>query len=361
MGVVPGVMWGTVVQRWKSTLAHSPITIPRVGCLSTVTGLLEPLIRRGQVCSRVCDTRSYKLGGESVDWSDIRARLENLAQHYPEWRPALPLWEAVLHGLQDTLWEAAVPQPCPDRPAAAPLLAGAIFHIDARRLSRWVHSLARLTRQNTGLGQASLSRVAFQPEDTLKLLEATLCQESVRLTALATALEINTGALEALTHLALMPLLHACRRCLAAQRPPAWSYGYCPLCGAWPTLAEVLGLEHTRTLRCARCGLGWRTNWLCCPYCDETDHQRLGVLRLEQPGLTYQIDVCTTCQGYLKTRSALQALPAYAIALEDLATVALDLAALARGYTRPERLPYALASRVVESPAHRRTLLGWHV
>jgi FdhE protein len=301
------------------------------------------------------------LSGESVDWRDIRARLEHLAQHYPEWQPALPLWEAVLHGLDDAMWEEPVPQLCLDRPVAAPLLAGALCHVDARRLSRWVRSLAKLSRQNTVPGQAALHRVAFQPEDTLKLLEAALCQEHGRLTALAATLGADPYTLAAMAHLAVVPLLHACRRRLAAQLPTAWPYGYCPLCGAWPTLAEVLGLAHTRTLRCARCGVAWRTSWLCCPYCDETDHQRLGVLRLEQPGTTYQIDVCATCNGYLKTHTTLQALPAYAVALEDLATIEFDLAALARGYTRPAPLRYALASHLVASPARRRTLLGWHV
>jgi FdhE protein len=300
------------------------------------------------------------LSQASSNWSDMRARLERLAQHYPEWQPALQLWEAVLRVLDDAMWGEAVPQPCPDRPVAAPLLAGTICHVDARRVSRWVRSLARLSRKNMAPGQAALRRVDFQPQDILALLEAALCQESTRLTALAEALGANADALAALAHLAVMPLLHACQRRLAAQIPHAWPYGYCPLCGAWPTLAEVLGLEHTRTLRCARCGAAWRTSWLLCPYCDETDHQRLSVLRLEQPSTTY-LDVCATCKGYLKTHTVLQALPAYAVALEDLATIALDLVALERGYARPEQPRYALASRLVASPARPRTILGWHV
>jgi FdhE protein len=90
------------------------------------------------------------------------------------------------------------------------------------------------------------------------------------------------------------------------------------------------------------------------------DHQRLGVLLPEQNGPTGQIDTCTTCQGYLKTHTTLQALPAYAVALQDLATIALDVAALDRGYARPERPGYALACRLVTSSARRRTIFGWY-
>jgi len=34
----------------------------------------------------------------------------------------------------------------------------------------------------------------------------------------------------------------------------AWQQGYCPVCGAWPILAELRGVELARYLRCAACG-----------------------------------------------------------------------------------------------------------
>jgi FdhE protein len=81
--------------------------------------------------------------------------------------------------------------------------------------------------------------------------------------------------------------------------------------------------------------LSWRTAWLRCPYCGETDHQRLGVLIPAAPGATGTVETCATCTGYLKTRATLQALPAYAVALEELAMIELDMVALERGFTRP--------------------------
>src|SRR5262245_6055767 len=128
---------------------------------------------------------SHTLSRESTRWHDIRGRLESLAHQYPEWQPSLPLWPTMLYALDDPVWEEAVPPPCPDRPATAPLLAGVVCHVDARRVSRWVYSLTKLAGQNTAPGQAALLRVNFHQEDVLALLEAALCQEHARLTALA--------------------------------------------------------------------------------------------------------------------------------------------------------------------------------
>src|SRR5438552_1345771 len=62
-------------------------------------------------------------------------------------------------------------------------------------------------------------------------------------------------------------LLRACGRQLQTHIPSGWSRGYCPVCGAWPVLAELRGLERTRCLRCGRCGVDWQRPWLACVYC----------------------------------------------------------------------------------------------
>ena len=161
---------------------------------------------------------------KSTSWHDMHERLETLAQHYPEWQPSLQLWQAILYALDDPMWEAAVPQPCPDRPAAAPLLTGMVCHVDARRVGRWVRSLAKLARQNTAPGQAALLRMDVHQEDVLALLEAALCQDHTRLSALAEARGAPPHALAAMAHLAVMPLLQACGGRLASQVPQVWPY-----------------------------------------------------------------------------------------------------------------------------------------
>src|SRR5262245_9422427 len=120
---------------------HSPTIIPRVGSPLTVVQCQTLLARQGKVCSRMQDIRSHRLRRESTSWHDIRERLDSLAQQYPEWQPSLQLWQAILYALDDPVWEEAVLQPCPDRPASAPLLAGMVCYLDARKVGRWVRSL----------------------------------------------------------------------------------------------------------------------------------------------------------------------------------------------------------------------------
>src|SRR3989475_10710435 len=75
-----------------------------------------------------------------------------------------------------------------------------------------------------------------------------------RLTAGAGA---DPQAVRVVGQMAVLPLLQACGRGLTPEVPVTWWEGYCPLCGAWPVVAEYTGLERKRQLRCGRCGTGW--------------------------------------------------------------------------------------------------------
>jgi FdhE protein len=295
----------------------------------------------------------------SARWNDIRTRLEALHQQYPQWQAVLTVWEASLRALDDPMWQAMVLQLCTDRPAAAPLLAGATLGVDARRVHRWVDRLVAVVGKHAAADTPALTKGHLSQENALALLEAALCQNQTRLASLSTVSGISPPALASFAHLAVLPLLQACGQFLAPQISPAWSSTYCPICGAWPALAEVRGLEQTRRLRCARCGADWHTAWLRCAYCGEGDHQRLGALMPEANGEARKVETCATCKGYLKTQATLQALPAYAVALEDLATVALDMVALDRGFTRPAPPGYALASCLTTQPGRLRAVFGW--
>ena len=62
-----------------------------------------------------------------------------------------------------------------------------------------------------------------------------------------------------------------------------------------------------------------------------------------------KVEVCDTCKGYLKGVTTVRPLAAWAILLDDLMTVHLDVAALERGYQRPERPGHALEARLTTS------------
>lgn len=276
----------------------------------------------------------------------FRSRLDTFTQQHPEWRPWLVLLEETLHVLAEPVWTDATPRLRSDRPGTAPLLHGAELLVDGRRARSWVHRLVKTATKGEGpMAAADLDRL-----DALALLEAAVCQDHPRIQTLADRIGIGAQVLETVAQLAVLPLLQACGRHLANQASSSWSFGYCPVCGAWPTLAELRGLERIRRFRCARCGGNWGTTWLRCPYCDEADHRKLGFLLPEGSEETRKVETCATCRGYIKTLTTLQGSPPSAVILEDLSTVDLDVVALERAYKRPERPGYVLEMRLIERP-----------
>src|SRR2546425_11456281 len=192
--------------------------------------------------------------------------------------------------------------------------------------------------------------------DTLALFEAAVSQDVDRLDDLAQVVRDNRGVLRILAPIIAMPMLHACRRAWADRVPTGWASGDCPVCGGWPSLAEIRGLDGSRHLRCGGCGGDWRTEWLLCPFCGERDHGNLGSLVSPESLERQKIEVCDGCRGYLKTLTTLVPIPPAHVVLQDLATLVLDVAALEKGYRRPSaRRP--LAINVVAQPRRLRALL----
>jgi FdhE protein len=158
----------------------------------------------------------------------------------------------------------------------------------------------------------------------------------------AAAAGTDAGLLAVVAQLAVVPLLSACATRFRDQISATWLHGYCPICGAWPALAETRGLDRSRRLRCGRCSSDWAIPVLRCPYCDEMRHAQLHALVPEADEHTRRVDVCETCKGYVKTFATLQALPFRSLATMDLATVELDIMAQDRGYARPSHVAYPM-------------------
>ena len=141
--------------------------------------------------------------------------------------------------------------------------------------------------------------------------------------------------------LAVGPFAHALQRVtlgnagdenvIAAR--DAWNRGYCPACGSWPALAEFAG-GH-RVLRCSFCAVGWELTAYGCIYCRERAKPFVTAAPdLERP--TRRVEICGSCAGYLKTVDAPELTPFPLVAIADLETMDLDLAAMENGYRRPQ-------------------------
>lgn len=285
-----------------------------------------------------------------------RPSLADAARSRVEWRPWLAVLEAVADAAGDRAWRLAVPELPVPPDADAPRLSGATLTPDTRLVRRWARRLLETAAAAGGAAAALTGAARADDVAFAELLDGGLAQDTARISALAVHLGVEPEALAAVALVAPAPLLRACAERWREQQPAAWRHGYCPLCGAWPAMAEARGLERARRLRCGRCAADWAIAWLRCVYCGMDDHTQLGgLVSGERTQVT--VDTCGACRGYLKTVSTLGPTPADEIGLLDLATVELDVAALEQGYRRPTGLGAPLAARV--RPRAHGLLGGW--
>lgn len=294
-----------------------------------------------------------------------QSRLTQLAGQNAEWRSWLNLLELLQAELRAERWHvdadhiAASHAPTLARSHAhavdAPLLQAAAIPVSRTVAERW---LFRLLGAAETKAKDSAALAAARDVDALELLAAAIAYDFRRPPRLATVSDDDIMALAATLSLAIMPLLHACAAALSDQVPASWQHGHCPVCGAWPTLTEVRGLERARVLRCGRCATGWQTNVLLCPFCAERDHNRLSSLIPEVDNPVQHVEVCASCNAYMKVFTVLQAIPAAELVLEDLATVELDLVAMQRGHARPPDPGYLIDVHLVEEARSMRSFLG---
>ena len=110
-----------------------------------------------------------------------------------------------------------------------------------------------------------------------------------------------------------------------------WPHGHCPACGSWPAFAEAVG--GTGRLRCSFCGLDWPARPDRCTYCRAADPAPTWLTA--SPGAADRAAACTGCGGYLKWLEPSAATPFELLAVEDLASAAVDALAAGRGFGRP--------------------------
>jgi FdhE protein len=263
--------------------------------------------------------------------SDLDPRLSVLERGSPAWAPWFALWRAADQAGADR--RSVSVTPAPEREAATPLLHGATVHVAPRDAERLIGELA------------AAANVAWHNRTgALSLLEAALRDDRE---AAPLHREDREEGLAAVLHFALPILLAGIAASEGAANLAHWTQAYCPVCGAWPLRAELRGVERERHLRCSRCGADWLSSWLCCTYCGEKDHWRLGLLAPEGQLESRRVETCGSCRQYLKAFAALTPASPLEMVLDDLETLELDLAARERGFTRPDGLGYPVSVSIV--------------
>ena len=147
--------------------------------------------------------------------------------------------------------------------------------------------------------------------------------------------------------LAVSPFVHLLQRMLFSHPTDdrllsaleAWNHGYCPACGSWPAVAEVV--SGHRTLRCSFCSCGWELAAYACIYCGESG-EKFVTAAPDDERKDRRVEVCSSCGGYLKTVDLPELSPFPLLSISDIETTDLDLAAMEHGYRRPALKDFSL-------------------
>jgi FdhE protein len=177
--------------------------------------------------------------------------------------------------------------------------------------------------------------------DAGSLLGASLKRDQVAIRTGAQHRGLAPDLLWLVAELAVTPFAYELQCALFAAATPesplraaldAWNHGYCPLCGSWPALAEVAATH--RILRCSFCALAWELTSYACVYCNEGgDAFVTAAPDVERKDR--RVEICKACGSYLKTVDVPELSPFPLLAISDLETMDLDMAAMERGYKRP--------------------------
>jgi FdhE protein len=173
--------------------------------------------------------------------------------------------------------------------------------------------------------------------DGAALVSACFGRDQRRVRFMAAQHSLSADIAWLVAELAVAPFAHLLQ-CRALAGPAAsesvksWDRGYCPVCGSWPAVAEVLHGRHA--LRCSFCAAAWTLSSYRCIYCSNDGETFVTAAPdPEQPGR--RIQMCGACGGYLKVLELTEPAEFPLAAVDDLASMDLDMIAMERKYMRP--------------------------
>lgn len=130
--------------------------------------------------------------------------------------------------------------------------------------------------------------------------------------------------------LSMRPFLARCAESLLQRADlSAWRHGHCPYCG-WEPDFSVITPNADRRLICGRCLAQWDFGPLTCPFCANDD--RALITSFATRDGKYRVYACDVCRRYLKAYDGRRASRPVMVAVDSIATLPLDAAAMQRGY-----------------------------
>jgi FdhE protein len=271
------------------------------------------------------------------------AELRQVKERQPELAPAVDLQVALIE-LQRRV-QARVPMPwiefAPDwlrtqQAAGRPLLRFEEIPLDWTDVRLVFRQTADVLRRHEGLEPADYVALQALGRDghALEPLVADWFNRTAHPDQAgappALPVAVSAEALDQVLALTLRPFLERCAEAVRQRVDfSGWRLASCPLCGGEAELA-ALDAKGDRFLICGRCTTEWRFDRGVCPFCRNDDRGRLPSFA-SRDGL-YRLDACDVCRRYLKSFDTRAGHRHALLAVDSIATLPLDAAALQRGY-----------------------------
>lgn len=213
--------------------------------------------------------------------------------------------------------------------ASGPILQFEHLPVDWSDMRFLLRGAASAMRNHDALDDADYRRAEALARDSERLPGIVRTwYESVRPGAAPVSPE--AAGLESVLQQAMRPFLtRAGDAVMARSDLGGWNRGTCPLCGGEPDLA-VITAAADRLLICGRCAARWRFEQLTCPFCLNGDRGKITSFASRDG--QYRLFACGVCERYLKAYDARRASRPVMPAVDSVATLPLDAAAIQKGF-----------------------------
>lgn len=173
--------------------------------------------------------------------------------------------------------------------------------------------------------------ISIAPSESPGLLSDILANKARRVLDYAENWGVSPDAMSLLGLFWARPFrAEAAERLLEGVDLTPWKMGFCPTCGHWPALGYLAEEEGQRTLWCGACGTTWRFPRLLCPFCLNSDMEKLPYITVDDDQAR-PVYLCEECKRYLKHRREVKDTERDSD-IEYLLTAPLDYVAVSQGY-----------------------------
>jgi formate dehydrogenase maturation protein FdhE len=213
--------------------------------------------------------------------------------------------------------------------ASAPVLQFDHLPLEWGELRFLLRATASAMRSHGALEETDFRRIEALCRDSEKLpIVVRSWYEAPK--AGAPPIHPDGAGLESVLVEAMKPFLTRSADAIMAKSDFAgWARGTCPLCAGEPEFA-VITPAADRVLICGRCLARWRFHQVTCPFCMNPNRDRITSFASRDG--QYRLYACDECDRYLKAFDARRASRPVMPAVDGVATLPLDAAAIQKGY-----------------------------